>query len=174
MKQKLIVVLAIALGILFLRPAFAAEKIGTVDVGKLFDEYKKTQEYDKDLELKATAYEKDRDGKISEIKQLQDKLGLLADAEKEKKEKELQDKVKSVREFSLTKESELKKERDERLKEVLKDIEKSVEEYAKKEGYSLIFNDRVFVYNNKASDITAKVLETLQTGYKKPSSKEGK
>lgn len=174
MRQRLVVILAVASGILFLNPALAAEKIGTVDVGKLFDEYKKTQEYDKDLEQKANAYEKDRDAKISEVKQLQDKLGLLADAEKDKKQKELEDKVKNVREFSLTKESELKKERDERLKEVLKDIESAVEEYAKKEGYSMIFNDRVFVYNNKASDITAKVLESLQTGYKKPSAKEGK
>ncbi|TAN59378.1 OmpH family outer membrane protein [bacterium] len=174
MRQRLVVVLAIASGILFLNPAFAAEKIGTVDVGKLFDEYKKTQEYDKDLEQKANAYEKDRDAKISDVKQLQDKLGLLADAEKDKKQKELEDKVKSVREFSLTKESELKKERDERLKEVLKDIESAVEEYAKKEGYSMIFNDRVFVYNNKASDITPKVLESLQSGYKKPAAKEGK
>lgn len=174
MRQRLVVILAAASGILFLNSAFAAEKIGTVDVGKLFDEYRKTQEYDKDLEQKANAYEKDRDAKISEVKQLQDKLGLLADAEKDKKQKELEDKVKNVREFSLTKESELKKERDERLKEVLKDIEGAVEEYAKKEGYSMIFNDRVFVYNNKASDITAKVLESLQTGYKKPSAKEGK
>lgn len=174
MRQRLVVILAIASGILFLSPALAAEKIGTVDVGKLFDEYRKTQEYDKDLEQKANAYEKDRDAKISEVKQMQDKLGLLADAEKDKKQKELEDKVKNVREFSLTKESELKKERDERLKEVLKDIESAVEEYAKKEGYSMIFNDRVFVYNNKASDITAKVLESLQTGYKKPSAKEGK
>lgn len=174
MRQRLVVILAVAAGILFLNPALAAEKIGTVDVGKLFDEYKKTQEYDKDLEQKANAYEKDRDAKISEVKQLQDKLGLLADAEKDKKQKELEDKVKSVREFSLTKESELKKERDERLKEVLKDIESAVEEYAKKEGYSMIFNDRVFVYNSKASDITAKVLESLQAGHKKPAAKEGK
>lgn len=167
MKKRLAVILVVLLGIVFLNSALAAEKMGTVDVGKLFDEYQKTKEYDKGLEQKADAYEKDRDAKISEIKQMQDKLGLLADAEKEKKQKELEDKIKSAREFTLTKESELKKERDDRLKEVLKDIEAAVKLYAEKEGYAMIFNDRVFVYYNKANDITDKVLAALQENYKK-------
>lgn len=171
MKRGLVLIASLMFSFLFLGVGLAAEKIGTVDVGKLFDEYQKTKEYDKNLEQKANAYEKDRDAKISEIKQLQDKLGLLADSEKEKKQKELEDKVKSAREFTLTKESELKKERDDRLKEVLKNIEDAVGAYAKKEGYTMIFNDRVFVYNNKASDITDKVLEALQADYKKASGK---
>ena len=39
-----------------------------MDVGKLFDEYGKTKEYSKSLEDKASAYEKERDVKLSEIK----------------------------------------------------------------------------------------------------------
>ncbi len=171
MKQKLIVVLAGLFCGLFLGSAFAAEKIGTVDVGKLFDEYQKTKEYDKNLEQKVSVYEKDRDTKVSEIKQLQDKLSLLADAEKEKKQKDLEDRVKSVKEFTFNKESELKKERDDKLKEVVKDIESAVAQYAQKEGYTMVFNDRVFVYNSKANDITDKVLTQLQGGYKKPAEK---
>lgn len=167
MKKCLSVVMGMLFCLLFVSISFAAEKIGTVDVGRLFDEYQKTKEYDKLLEQKADAYEKDRDARISEIKQLQDKLGLLAETEKENKQKELEDKVKSAREFTLARESELKKERDDRLKEVLKDIEGAVAVYAKKEGYNMIFNDRVFVYNNKESDITNKVLEALQADYKK-------
>jgi Skp family chaperone for outer membrane proteins len=172
MKQKLAVLMAVMFLGSFLSPAFAAEKIGTVDVGKLFDEYHKTREYDKGLEQKVSAYEKNRDTKVSEIKQLQDKLGLLADVEKEKKQKELEDKVKSVKEFTFTKESELKKERDDKLREVVKDIESAVMQYAQKEGYAMVFNDRVFVYNNKANDITDKVLTQLQSGYKSSAGKK--
>lgn len=161
-----IVVAAVCFGA-WVSSAFAVEKIGYVDVGKLFDEYQKTKEYDKNLESKSSVYEKDRDAKISEIKQMQEKLSLLSDAEKEKKEKELQDKVKSVKDFAFSKESDLKKERDDRLKEVLNDIEDAVKQYAQKEGYTMVFNDRVFMYKTSVSDITDKVLEILQAGYKK-------
>ena len=101
---------------------------------------------------------------------MQDKLSILTDQEKENKQKELEEKIKSAREFTLSKESELKKERDDRLREVLKDIEATVGQYAQKEGYTMVFNDRVFVYSNKANDITGKVLEMLQADYKKNTS----
>ncbi len=170
--------LPVLLGVIFLgglvTSAFAADKIGYVDVGKLFDEYQKTKEYDKNLETKASAYEKDRDTKISEVKKLQDGLDILADKEKEKKQKELEEKVKSVREFALSKEGDLKKERDDRLKEVLNDIENAVKEYAQKEGYTMVFNDRVFMYKTNTSDITDKVLEILQANYKKAAPQEKK
>jgi len=86
MMRKGIVVLVMALfSLAFVISASAAEKIASVDIGKLFDEYPKTKEFDKGLEQKAGAYEKDRDNRIAEIKQLQDKLSILTDQEKENK-----------------------------------------------------------------------------------------
>ncbi|HAH19867.1 MAG: hypothetical protein A2Y00_11120 [Omnitrophica WOR_2 bacterium GWF2_43_52] len=166
-KGSLVIAVAVVCFGAWVSSAFAVDKIGYVDVGKLFDEYPKTKEYDKNLESKSSLYEKDRDAKISEIKQMQEKLSLLSDAEKEKKEKELQDKIKSVKDFAFSKESDLKKERDDRLKEVLNDIEGAVKQYAQKEGYTMVFNDRVFMYKTNVNDITDKVLEVLQSGYKK-------
>ena len=95
-------------------------------------------------------------------------------AEKEKQQKDLEDKVKAARDFTLTKETDLKKEGDDRLKEVAKDIEEATAQFAKKEGYTMIFNDRVFAYSNKANDVTGKVLETLQANYKKTKAPSGK
>ena len=168
MKKGLMAMSVMAFGILSLSSALAAaEKFGSVDVGKLFDQYEKTKEYSKSLEDKASSYEKERDVKLSEIKQMQDKLNLLSDAEKEKKQKEIDDLIKSAREFAMNRETDLKKEGDDRLKEVAKDIEDAVSEYAKKEGYTMVFNERVFVYSNKANDITSKVFELLQARNKK-------
>jgi len=168
MKKGLMAISIMAFGILSLSSALAAaEKFGSVDVGKLFDQYEKTKEYSKSLEDKASSYEKERDVKLSEIKQMQDKLNLLSDAEKEKKQKEIDDLIKSAREFAMNRETDLKKEGDDRLKEVAKDIEDAVSEYAKKEGYTMVFNERVFVYSNKANDITSKVFELLQAKNKK-------
>lgn len=168
MKKGFIVLTGLLFWAMALNMAFAAaEKIGSVDVGKLFDEYDKTKTYSKSLEDKAAAYEKERDVKVSEIKQMQDKLGPLSEAEKGKKQKELDDLVKSVRDFAMTKETDLKKEGDDRLKEVAKDIEDAVSLYAKKEGYTMVFNEKALVYTNKSNDLTAKVLEILQSDYKK-------
>ncbi len=168
MKKGLMAMSVMAFGILSLSSALAAgDKFGSVDVGKLFDQYEKTKEYSKSLEDKASSYEKERDVKLSEIKQMQDKLNLLSDAEKEKKQKEIDDLIKSAREFAMNRETDLKKEGDDRLKEVAKDIEDAVSEYAKKEGYTMVFNERVFVYSNKANDITSKVFELLQAKNKK-------
>lgn len=168
MKKSFIAVSVMAFGFLFLSSVYAApEKFGSVDVGKLFDEYEKTKEYSKSLEDKASSYEKERDVKLSEIKQMQDKLSLLSDSEKEKKQKEIDDLIKNARDFAMNKETDLKKEGDDRLKEIAKDIEEAVSEYAKKEGYTMVFNERVFVYSNKANDITSKVLESLQAKTKK-------
>jgi len=142
-----------------------AEKLGYVDLGRLFDEYNKTKDYDKDLEAKQKSYEAERENKVNEIKQLQDKLDLLADKEKEAQKKELDYKIKSLQDFDRDKTQDLRKQRDERMKEILKDIESAISQYAKKEGYTLVFNDRVLVYQDKSLDITDKVLEVLQKMY---------
>ena len=98
---------------------------------------------------------------------MQDKLSLLSDAEKEKKQKEIDDLIKNTRDFAMNRETDLKKEGDDRLKEIAKDIEDAVSEYAKKEGYTMVFNERVFVYSNKANDITSKVLESCRPRIRK-------
>lgn len=170
MRKRLIIALVLLFGVAFLRPAFALDKIGYVDLGKLFDEYQKTKDFDKDLEKKATGYEKERDAKISELKQLQDKLNLLSDKEKEKKQKELDEKRTSAQDFILAKKDELLKERDDRAKDIIKDIEAAVSQCAQRDGYTMVLNDRALIYNNKANDLTSKALEILQTNYKKGSS----
>jgi Skp family chaperone for outer membrane proteins len=49
----------------------------------------------------------------------------------------------------------------------LKDIENAVSSYSKSNGYTLVFNDRVLVYQEKSLDITEGVLKILQGYYKK-------
>lgn len=53
------------------------------------------------------------------------------------------------------------------MKEILKDIEEAVKKYSEKEGFTLVFNDRVLVYQDKTLDITDKILEILNKQDKK-------
>ena len=104
---------------------------------------------------------------MAEIKQLQDKFNLLSDKEKESKKTELENKVKDLQEYDRLKQTDLRKDQDEKMKEILKDIEDAVKQHAEKEGYTLVFNDRVLVYEVKSMDITDKVMEILNKGPKK-------
>ena len=52
------------------------------------------------------------------------------------------------------------------MKEILGDIQEAVKKYAEKEGYTLVFNDRVLVYQTKSMDITNQIVEILNKGGK--------
>ena len=164
-KVLLISIIAVAL-VLSGRLAMAAEKIGHVDLAKLFDEYEKTKQYDTILTSKEKVYETEREKKVNEIKALQDKYNLLSDKEKPAKETELKNKVIALQEFDKARQTELLKERDTKIKEILQDIENAVKQYSQSQGYTLVFNDRVLVYQTKDADITDKVMTILKSGYK--------
>ena len=168
MKKVIFVSVVLLLGALFFTGGvLAADKFAYVDLSRLFSEYGKTKDYDKTLNEKQNAYRTEIDKKTNEVKQFQDKMNLLSDKEKEAKKAEFETKVKALQDFEREKLTDLRKEQDERMKEIFKDIEEAVKQYAEKEGYTLVFNDRVFVYQTKNMDITDKVMDILNKGYKK-------
>ena len=168
MKKVIFVSVVLLLGALFFTGGvLAADKFAYVDLSRLFSEYAKTKDYDKTLNEKQNAYRTEIDKKTNEVKQFQDKMNLLSDKEKEAKKAEFETKVKALQDFEREKMTDLRKEQDERMKEIFKDIEEAVKQYAEKEGYTLVFNDRVFVYQTKNMDITDKVMDILNKGAKK-------
>jgi len=168
MKRSTLVVAGIVCGLFLLSGiGYAAEKMGYVDLSRTFSEYGKTKDYDKALGDKQAGYEAERDKMINDVKKSQDKLNLLSDKEKEAKKGEVDTKIKSLQDYDRQKQADLRKEQDEKMKEILKDIEDAVKGYAEKEGYTLVFNDRVLVYQSKSLDITDKIVEILNKGSKK-------
>ena len=143
--------------------AYAADKFGYVDLSRAFSEYSKTKGYDKTLSDKEKVYTDERDKKVADLKAFQDKLSLLNDKEREAKGAELQSKVKSFQDYDRQKQADLRKEQEDRMKEILKDIEEAVKKYAEKEGYTLIFNDRVLVYQTKSMDVTNQIIAILNS-----------
>jgi Skp family chaperone for outer membrane proteins len=152
---------------IFLGNAAAADKFAYVDLSKIFSEYGKTKDYDKSLGDKQAGYETERDKMVNDIKKFQDKLNLLNEKEKETKKGDLESKIKGLQDYDRQKQTDLRKEQDERMKEILKDIEDAVKGYAEKEGYTMVFNDRVLVYQAKSMDITDKIIDIVNKGYKK-------
>ncbi|PIQ89820.1 MAG: hypothetical protein COV72_01265 [Candidatus Omnitrophica bacterium CG11_big_fil_rev_8_21_14_0_20_42_13] len=152
---------------LYDKSVFAADKFAYVNLGKIFNEYIVTKEYDKELEKKQKSYEQDRDKKLEEIKSMQDKLSLLNDKEKTKKQTEMQEKISAFKEYENGILQDLRKERDDKIKGILEDIEEAVRQYAVKEGYTLVFNDRVLVYQDKSYDITEAIIAIVNSNLKK-------
>jgi len=143
------------------------KKVAFVDLSQLFDKYQKTKEYDDSLTAKQQVKEDERNKKISEIKDLQSKLALLNDKEKEKVQGQLDAKMKALQQFDQEATADLRKQRDDLVREILKDIEKVIRDYAQQEKYDLIFNDRILLYGNESYDITQPLIKLLNDKNKK-------
>ncbi len=143
--------------------AYAADggKIGYVDLSRLFDEYHKTKEYDAVLEAKHGNLEKIGKEKIEKIKESEGKLALLKEDQKAALEKEIDLMKGEAEEFVRQEQSNLTKERNEKIREILLEIEKIVSDFAAQNGYDVILNDRVLIYGNPAQDLTEGILTIL-------------
>ncbi|MFH1338969.1 MAG: OmpH family outer membrane protein [Candidatus Omnitrophota bacterium] len=162
MKRLALVILGITLGlILAANLGFAEEKIAYVDLSRVFEEYKKTKAYDKVLEDKQKEYEKTRESKVSEVKALQEKLSLLSNEEKEARKGELEQKIAQLQEFDRNVTQDLRKQRDEKVQDIFSDIKKTIDSYAKKQGFTIVFDKRALIYYDENLDITDKILGTL-------------
>ncbi len=148
------------------------KKVAYVDLSLLFDNYSKTKEYDAILEKKHSEYEDARNKKLDKIREAQNKLALLKDAEKAKLQEEMDKQRADLLEFDRQQQTDLKKQRDEKIREILLEIEKVVRTFAEKEKYAMIFNDRVLIYANKDMDITEKILKLLNEGSKDTGAKD--
>ena len=144
--------------------AQAADKFAYVDLSRSFSEYSKTKDYDKKLSEKENSYISERDKKLNEFNAQKDKFALLSDKDKDSKKAELEAKAKSLKDFVAQREGDLRKEQEEKMKEILKDIQDAVKAYAEKSGITLVFNDRVLVYQTKSMDITSDIIGILNKG----------
>ena len=168
MKQKAMI-LGLAAMILFSVPSAqaAADKIGSVDLARVFDGYQKTKELDKALESKGLAKQADRDKMVAEIKKFRDEAELLSAKAKEDKQVVIDEKIKTLQDFDRTTRDALRKERDGMVRDILKEIEVVMQDFGKNQGYSYIFNDRVLVYKTDQSDLTTQVIKVLNDNYAK-------
>jgi Skp family chaperone for outer membrane proteins len=168
MKKQIISLLGLAFVFtLVATPILAADKIGYIDLMRIAREYTKAQDYKKALDDKESSYKVEIDKKANELKQYQEKMNLLSDKEKEAKREEFEGKIKALDDFVQQKRSDLSKADFDNTKEILKEIEDTVKQHAEKEGYSLVMDDRVLIYETKSMDITDKIIEILNKGYVK-------
>ena len=143
------------------------EKVGFVDLSRSFDEYSKTKDFDKELEAKGDVRQDQREKLVKEIRRMRDELELMNERAKETKEVDIEAKIKSLQEFDQEAKTELTKERDDMVRDILKEMNAVIREYGEQNGFSIILNDRVLLYGNSALDITDDIIGILNDSYKK-------
>ncbi len=143
----------------------AGDKIAYMDLGKVFDEYSKTKDLDKQLEVKSGAKQGDRDKMVAEIKKMKDDLDLAKDADKAKKQAAVEEKLKKLQDFDKESRDSLRKDRDDMARTILKEIKDTIDDIGKKEGFSYILDSRAVLFGTDASNLTDRVLKILNDQY---------
>ncbi len=92
---------------------------------------------------------------------MQDKLALLSEKEQAKEREKIREAITTYRELENKIFTELKAESDGKMKEVLEDINKTIEKYAKDKKYDLILNRGAVIYGSDKIDVTEAVSKIL-------------
>jgi Skp family chaperone for outer membrane proteins len=142
-------------------------KIAYVDLAKVFDSYQKTKEFDAVLQSEGAQFQKQRDAMVQKIQDAQSKLSLMSDAQKSSMQSDIEKQKDEVVAFDKDKRAQLAKRRDDKVREILAEIQGVVSGMAKKEGYSYVLNDRVLVFGDPQFNITDTVMKSLNDSYKK-------
>lgn len=145
------------------------QKIGLVNLGKVFKEYAGTRASESELEKLSTAKQQEREKRVGEIRDMRDELALLNDETREQKRQTIEDRLRDLAGFDQEARESLVGRRNEALENVLGEIEKVVTTHAKEKGYELVLSDRAVLYGTDAMDITDEIIAILNRNYgKKP------
>ena len=161
-RLGLVAVLAYSLLTTHYSLLLAAEtKIGYVSIARVFEGYQRTRNSDAVLEKKGKQKETELEGRVEELKKLRQNLELMADDAKEAKTHEIEEKTDELQRFRNATARDLGRERDRIAKELLKEIQQTVEQYGTKNGFAMILDDRSLLYGQPAFDITNDILKAL-------------
>ena len=160
-------------------------KIATVDMQQLFKEYHRTNEAQKEINVERAKIQKDNNERLDRIRQLDTELQnmrkqfedpSIADSKKQTvfnewnvKQQEGIALDRERREFLQRRNQGLNEKMVQRMKGILEEIRKLVEEKAKAEDFDYVFDKSglstsqvpFFLYTKDATDITAVLLKEL-------------
>ncbi len=139
-------------------------KIGYVNFSVLFEGYYKTEKSEAELRKEADK----RQAEVSEIREdinnIQKKLesGVLKQEEKDKQKGVLEQKVLQLNKVVRESKRELEVKREKAVREIIKDIEVVINDYSKKNGYTLVVGNRDLLYVDIKLDITKHIEDLLK------------
>jgi outer membrane protein len=171
--KGIITVLAAFLTISLCGGAFAADtgKLGYVDIQKVLNLSSAGKDAKEQLTAKVKKYQDEINRKQEEAKKLKDVLekqgSILAESAKSAKEKDYQQILKDLQRLQKDAQEDLQAKDEELTRKILGQIEKIVQEYGRKNGYTFIFirNDSMIFADDRA-DLTDQILNLVNAAKK--------
>ena len=143
------------------------QKIGLVNLAKVFKEYEETKISEAEMEKVAAAKQQEREKKVGEIRDMRDELALLNEEAREERRKSIEERMRDLATFDQSARDSLRDKRDAALEKILEEIEKVVKAYAKENGFELILSDRAVLFAVDPMDITDDIIKILNQEYAK-------
>ncbi len=143
------------------------KKIGVVNLRRVFEGYNRTQTSEEKLEKLTATQDAEREKIVSEIRSLRDEFILLNEENRLKQRGVLEEKMKGLASFDEKAKVDLRSKQAESVKAILKEIEGTVETFAKKQGYDLVLTDQTVLYGSETIDLTDEILALLNQSDKK-------
>ena len=154
-------------------PAFAADlKLGYIDMQRALNASEAGKEAKEQLAARVKKYQEEINTKQEEIKKLKDELEkqgmLLSETVRAAKEKDYQQRLKEFQRFTKDAQDELQGKDEEYTRKIVEGMEKIIQEFGRKNGYTFIFvrNEGMLFADDKA-DVTDEVLKLLNASRKK-------
>jgi outer membrane protein len=136
-------------------------KVGFVDLRKAFYDYEKAKTMDADLNEFAEATQQKRDTMVQDVTKLRDEIELMDGETRERKQKEMEAKIRELQEFDRDSRQIILERKDNLFREVMDDIQKVVTEKGTSEGYDYVLDSRNIMYADDKYDLTEEVVAEL-------------
>jgi outer membrane protein len=153
--------------------SFAADvKLGYIDMQRALNSSEAGKEAKEQLAARVKKYQDEINSKQEEIKKLKDDLEkqgmLLSESARASKEKDYQQRLKEFQRFTKDAQDELQGKDEEFTRKILEGMEKVIQEFGRKNGYSFIFvkNEGMLFIDEKV-DVTEEVLKNFNASRKK-------
>jgi len=170
--KRLILAAALALGV-SAGTAFAAEsKIGYIDMQRAINTSESGKEAKEQLAARLKKYQDEINVRQEDLKRMKEELEkqgmLLSESARSSKEKDYQQKLKEFQRFTKDAQDELQGKDEEFTRKILEAMEKIIQDFGKKNGFTFIFvkNESMLFADDKA-DVTEEVLKQFNASRKK-------
>jgi outer membrane protein len=170
MRKIMIQLVILAAVMMMAGGAFASTvtaKLGFIDMQKVLNNSDAGKEAKEQLQQKLKKFQEEINVKQNDLQKLKtdlEKQGVaLNETARAAKEKDYQTKLKDFQRFAKDAEEELQAKDGEFTRKILEKLEKLVQEYAKKNGYTAIMDIRTagLMYLDEKADLTEEILKVL-------------
>ncbi len=123
MFKVLVLLFALTLFLTYGSYAEGPSRIAFINVAKVFENYKKTQDADAKLEKTGQKKNAERDKIVSKVNKLRDEFQLLSKDAQTKKQDEVNDLMRELQDFDRDAKVDLQRERNDMVKDIFKEID---------------------------------------------------